>query len=91
MIFSPQYRVNLSGICDYSIKFSTFHLSLIDSHGSAVGIATGYRLDQGVGVRVLVGPRIFTLPYHPDWLWGSPSLLSNGYSGLFPRHKAAAA
>jgi hypothetical protein len=32
-----------------------------DSHGRAVGIATGYGLtDRGVGVRVPVQPRIFT-------------------------------
>jgi hypothetical protein len=35
--------------------------------GSAVGIATGYGLDdRGVGVRVPVGPRIFTSRYSPD-------------------------
>jgi hypothetical protein len=33
---------------------------------SAVGIATGYMLDkQGVGVRIPVGSKIFTSPYHP--------------------------
>jgi hypothetical protein len=53
------------------------------SHGSAVGIATGYGLDNfGVGVQVLVGLRILTSPYCPDRLWGPPSLLSNGYLDL---------
>jgi hypothetical protein len=53
---------------------------------SAVGIATGYGLDdRGIGVRVPVILRIFTFPCRPDRFWGSPILLSNGYRGLFPR------
>jgi hypothetical protein len=48
----------------------------------SVGIATGYRMDdRGVGVRVPLGPRIFSSPRCPDRLWGPPNLLSNGYRG----------
>jgi hypothetical protein len=44
-----------------------------NSRDSAVGIATGYELDdRGVGVRVPVGARIFTSPCRPDRLWGPP-------------------
>jgi hypothetical protein len=53
---------------------------------STVGIATGYGLDyREVGVRVLVGSRIFTSPCRPDRLWSPPSLLYSGYRVLFPR------
>jgi hypothetical protein len=52
------------------------------SRGSAVGIATGYGLDDwGVGVRVPVRLRIFSPPNCPDRLWSPPNLLSNGYRG----------
>jgi hypothetical protein len=56
------------------------------SRDSAVGIATGYGLaDQGFGVRVPVGARIFTSPCYPDRLWGPSNLISNEYRGLFSR------
>jgi hypothetical protein len=53
---------------------------------SAVGIATSYGLDErGVGVRVPVVSRIVSSPRRPGRLCGPPTLLSNGYLGLFPR------
>jgi hypothetical protein len=72
----------------YYIKY----ISPVGSRDSAVGIATGYGLDGSeVGVRVLVGSRIFTFPCRPDRLWGPPNLLHNGYRELFPGGKAAGA
>jgi hypothetical protein len=61
------------------------------SSDSIVGRVTCYGLDeQGVGVRVSVGSRIFSLR-RPDRLMGSPSLLCSGYGGSFPGRKAAGA
>jgi hypothetical protein len=52
-----------------------FRLSFV-SRDSAVGTATGYRLEDGrVGVRVPVGSRICTSPCRPDRLWGALKLL----------------
>jgi hypothetical protein len=62
------------------------------SRDGVVGIVTGYGLDdRGVGVQVPVGSIIFSSPRRADRLWGSPSLLSNGYEGLFSQSKAAGA
>jgi hypothetical protein len=42
-----------------------------ESRDSTVCIATGYGLaNQVIGVRVPVGARIFTSPYHQDLLCG---------------------
>jgi hypothetical protein len=65
-------------------------LKLLRSWGSAVGIATGYRLDENwVGVRVPVGTRIF--PFHVvqtgSGAHSVPYLM--GIAGSFPRGKAA--
>jgi hypothetical protein len=51
---------------------------------STVDLATGYGLDdRGIGFRVAVESRIFSC--RPDRLCGPPSLIFNGYRGLFPR------
>jgi hypothetical protein len=65
-----------------SISFSVCHLLISLPWDSAVGIATGYRLDdRSVGVRAPVGSRILSSPRRPDRLWGPPSLLFNAYWG----------
>jgi hypothetical protein len=64
----------------------------VRSRDRSVDIATGYGLDdRGVGVRVPEDSRIFSSPRRPDWLWGSPKLLYNGYQAHFPEGKAAGA
>jgi hypothetical protein len=62
------------------------------SQDSVVRIATGYGLDdQGVGVRVPVGSRIFSSPRRPDRLWGPLSLYLMGAGCSFPEGKVAGA
>jgi hypothetical protein len=76
-------------LCD-RFFFSLCHI--YESRDSVAGIATGYGLDdQGFGVPVPVGARIFSSPCRPDRLWGPPSLLSNGTGGSYPGGKAAGA
>jgi hypothetical protein len=74
------------------VRVSMRWIISIWSWDSVGGIATGYMLDdQGVGVRVLVGSRMFSPPRRPDRLWDPSSHLSNGYRGAFPGGKVAGA
>jgi hypothetical protein len=53
--------------------------------GVVVGIATSYGLDdRGSELESRGGVKNFLSPRPPDWFWGPPNFLSNGYWGFFP-------
>jgi hypothetical protein len=56
-------------------RVGTGYCSSIEGRDSAVGITTVYGLD-GPGIDSQQG---VIFPVHPDWPWGQPSLLHNGY------------
>jgi hypothetical protein len=81
-IFHPTQRIcSLLFIPHRSFQVDVVCLATVRrGRSSAVGIATGYGLDdQGVRVPVPVGSNILSSPCRP------PNLLSSGYRELFPR------
>jgi hypothetical protein len=75
-----------------TVSIARWQCDTLSCRDSAVGIATGYGLDdRRGGVRVQVGSKIIFSPHGSDRLWGSPSLLSNGTVDSFPGRKAAGA
>jgi hypothetical protein len=57
--------ININTMVTYFVTI----IKLVRSRDSAVGIATGYRLDdRGFGGRIPVGSRIFPSPQSPDRL-----------------------
>jgi hypothetical protein len=67
----------------YEIKELCMHYKYQRSRHSSVSVVSGYRLDDQPGR----SKGFFLWPLCPDWLWGPPSLLCNGYWGSFPQDK----
>jgi hypothetical protein len=75
-----------------SIKIKYTMAYTIRSRDNAVGIATGYGLDdQGVGVRVPVGARIFSSPQRQTGSGVHPASYPMGTGGSFHGDKAVRA
>jgi hypothetical protein len=53
----------------------------VESWNSSFSIVTGYGLDVRGSFPNRAG--FFSSPQCPDWLWGPPSLPSNGHQGSF--------
>jgi hypothetical protein len=86
-LVSPRFLLNF---VKASIFFSVGASCSRESRGSTIGIATWYRLrEKAVGVRVPIATKTFHSSCLPDWFWGPPSLLSNGYQRIFLGDKAA--
>jgi hypothetical protein len=59
------------------------HTYMYMRQGSSVGIPMGFEVDCRFSIPGR-GKRFFSLPWHPDRLWGLPSLILSEYLGLFP-------
>jgi hypothetical protein len=67
------------------LKITLLYILIFGSRNNAVGIATGYGLDgRGFKVRVPAVATFLSSPRRTDRFWGPPSVLSNGYRGIFP-------
>jgi hypothetical protein len=94
-VFRSPWSVRWSSVSEHShmmsLYFSIVHF-VPRIRDSAVGVATGYELDdRGVGVRVPVGSRIFSMWSRPTLGLTQPPILYNGYWGSFSGGKAAGA
>jgi hypothetical protein len=65
-------------------KFNIYLFMVIMSQDSVVSVAVSRLEADRSGVRIPAGARDFIFPKCPDWLFSPPSLLFNGYRGLFP-------